>query len=343
MSAGGQYTHKQVPDVNNRPVCFEPADGGWTQLVAGFDDDSKTTFTRTVNINDDGNKVVTITSDCDDPTMMLLARKGDGDYWSGDQWRENRQDLILWCSDIALTMLREGLVSTTTDLIQAYGVGVVMSAASNADFKPRVWERYQMTAGIAQIRVVRLLQSMAGQYTDWETKLGGYLIPHGVPLLLLDRYGDVLDVYKTLPQPPWDDAERPWGPQRVAFCAVDQHGDDCFVGENGDLLWRALTETDHHGLSPLKNGGREPSRESYEMFAAAALYDKTAETQITTDLFAGVALDERRLMRDRVLEIFRYALDPYSSARLRADLVEPVECRWTDKQLNRIEGVHRHG
>ena len=47
-----------------------------------------------------------------------------------------------------------------------------------------------------------------------------------------------------------------------------------------DLLWRALTETDHFGWSPLRQEVRwcgSAKRLDQDVIVAAALYDETAQ------------------------------------------------------------------
>ena len=72
----------------------------------------QTTFTREVNA--DG--TVTVTADCDPPDMMLLARKGDRDYWKRDKWTrspQRRPDVDR--GDLHDGCLQEGFVATGYD------------------------------------------------------------------------------------------------------------------------------------------------------------------------------------------------------------------------------------
>ena len=93
-----------------------------------------------------------------------------------------------------------------------------------------------------------------------------------------------------------------------------------------------MTETNDRGLSPLQHG--IVSSQGSEMFAAAALYDKTAEHQLTTGLFdtwnhnsdsrSVTDVDDRIVAKQRVVE------------RFEETLKEP--CRWTDEQQERLRG-----
>ena len=101
-----------------------------------------------------------------------------------------------------------------------------------------------------------------------------------------------------------------------------------------DLLWRALTETDQHGSSPLKTwlrnryGYHTLTGDANEMVAAAVLYDDTAERQLTHGLFDGVPDPEvRHWLRLNALKTFNEALNPPGG-----------ECRWTSEQQTRISG-----
>ena len=128
-------------------------------------------------------------------------------------------------------------------------------------------------------------------------------------------YGTVTRMYESLiRQDRGDSTPRrvPW-PTSVVEYATNQHpepgyatladGGEVFVGENGDLLWRALTETTLSGLSPLKAGLRrwEQSNIEKEMIVAAAVYDETAAYQLTHGLFEGVASDDRAHVHKTVL------------------------------------------
>ena len=114
-------------------------------------------FERTVETGDDGNKVVTITTNCDPPEVMLLARKGDAGYWSDDIWYLNREDRRMWCADITLTMLQQGLISTSPSPGTDDGVRAAMKAASN-QHQPiglgAPWG-HSLTEVVAQIRGLR--------------------------------------------------------------------------------------------------------------------------------------------------------------------------------------------
>ena len=171
--------------------------------------------------------------------------------------------------------------------------------------RDRAAATHTLTAVVAQIRGLRVLQSMASTQ-GWSTKLGGYETPREVPGLLVGCFFDVGDQYLRLQRPPWEDMT-PWGPQEPAGHATTHYCGDMFVGEHSDLLWRALTETDCTGLSPLKVkiGTPIPSvawQEMRELVVAAALYDETAAYQLTHGLFDG-AHWERSHLKERALTV----------------------------------------
>ena len=175
--------------------------------------------------------------------------------------------------------------------------------------------------------VCGLLQSMAPA-KGWYTTLGDYVIPDRVHELLNQCFDDTHRAYMRLLRPPWEDSV-PWGAQPVAGHATTDHNETMFVGENGDLLWRALTEPELSGLSPLKVGIVEKIGGLWvrEMVVAAALYDDTAAEQLTTGLFDGVNPQHRRSLRTNTLAAFTIELNPKG---------EP--CRWSEQQQNRIRG-----
>ena len=124
---------------------------------------------------------------------------------------------------------------------------------------------------------LRLMQSMsptALERLGWRT----ITLRHGG--LFDERFEDAFHVYAMLPPAPRRGAG--WGPQPVAGHATTSTGRDVFVGENSDLLWRALTETDYYGRSPLKAAmfWEMPTVLRQEMIVAAALYDNTAEKPV---------------------------------------------------------------
>ena len=302
-------------------------------------EDSEVVFTRTVSTDPVGNPVVSIESDCDDPAVMLLTKKGDSDYWNGDVWSQDHRTLLLWCADITLQMLREGLIATDGRWLDAFkddsdGIRAAMHAAGRVHYGSTAGP-HGLTGTVAMIRGLRLLQTMAPS-DYWEMKLGGYEIPGDVRQMLKDSFYAASRVYSALPQPPWGH-DPPWGPQRIAGHATEQTGAEVFVGEQGDLIWRALTETDRYGRSALKEGMSRESMLSWmtkpadtttlqEMVVAAALYDETAEQQLTTGLFDGVDDWNRPDLRDDTLEVFADVLDPPDGA----------PCRWTANQRTRI-------
>ena len=330
---GGRWASKTVPDVDNQQVRFEntstvgePHD--WRRRVVLVGDvNVRAVFKRTVNTDGNGNKVTTITTDCDPPDMLLLARKGDDEYWNGDVWKDPHSERRTWIADIAVNMLREGLVATGYGRWMPDGLDIVMSAHSDTQNTRRnvLDGPHILTYAIAQLRSLRLLQSMAPD-TGWNTTLAGHPLPDGAANLLKARFNDAVSVYNRLPQPPWDDGV-PWGPQEVAGHATNQHGRDVFVGENSDLLWRVLTGTDHYGRSPLKQGLLTTGWRSNDMTVAAALYDETAQYQLTHGLFDGVTSWYHSEIHDRTRRLFGDVLIPTDG-----------ESRWTPEQQERIRG-----
>ena len=330
-STGGQYASKTVPTINSDlgfhienqpPVCTERKVKIW-----GL----STTFTR--RVNPDG--TVTVTTDCDPPDMMLLTRKGNADYWTGNTWVKHHRDRRLWTADITRRMLQEGHVADDTAAIHA-----AMSAASSPRNLPtrygyRRVGPHALTTAVAQIRGLRLIESMAPS-DGWETKLGGWYIPNNSDLLLSACFDIVFDVYGSLPRPPWDDTTPPrvpWGARHDGY-ATTSDGTNMFVGEQGDLLWRALTETDNNGRSPLKArlrryGYRTLTGDAKDMVVAAVLYDDTAARQLTHGLFDGVPDPaNRQRARQNMLYAFTEALNPPDGRG----------CRWTVEQQARIRG-----
>ena len=159
--------------------------------------------------------------------MLLLARKGDADYWSGDNWRKNRKDRRLWSADIARRMLEEGLVKTVDGYSRSgAGIATVMTEATSAS-KTRHWGPHLLTGVVAQIRGMRLLQSMAPE-VGWDTKLGGVGLRSRSNTLLWEGFCDVSRAYDRLQRPPWDD-EMEWGPQEEAGHATTDDGGSVYV------------------------------------------------------------------------------------------------------------------
>ena len=337
VSTGGRYTHKTVPDVKEDDVWFTNVDAvgppnDWHELtvnVWGL----KTTFTRTVETGETGDTVVSVTADCDEPSVMLLAKKGDVDYWSDGlrlagtaQWTTNNEDRQMWCSDIARQMLQEGFVATVgyDDLTETAGIRTAMRSAGTPT-RRRELDAHMLTAAVAQIRGLKLIESMvpAGR---WHTMLGGHPVPAQIDSLLSEQFDNVSSVYRRLPQPPWVDGVA-WGPQAVAGHATGGNDEDIFVGEHNDLLWKALTETSLDGRSPL-TAALDDSLRPYpsDLFAAAALYDETAQHQLTHGLFVGAT--NKRLLRNRALVALKEALNPPAG-----------ECRWTVEQQHRLRDI----
>ena len=342
VSEGGRFTNKGVPDNNNNDnIGFNPDNAvvgpshDWGQRTAhtwGL----STTFTRTVEPTDNGGEVTVVSVDCDDPAVMLLAHKNDGEYWSGNTWSEDHQTRRSWTADIAARMLEEGLVGV--GYWEGDPIRDAMSAASSPQNRkplhrvPRYGPR-ALTAVVAQIRGLRLLQSMAPA-EGWRTKLGGYKLPGDAPMLLSFCFHDTLVMYVGLPQPPWEPDGVAWGPQPTAGHATNSDGHDMFVGENGDLVWKALTETDRYGWSPLTETLRrgDISRRGKELVVVAALYDETAQYQLTHGLFDVADRWDRRRIQQHALEALNHALNPGS-------LPDPHhEHCWTPEQTEQIHG-----
>ena len=279
--------------------------------------------------------------------MLLLATKGDGDYWStrysrSPRWTQNNEHRRMWCAEIVRGMLQEGLVATLgygdsderlRTTLRTDGVRTAMHTAGHTSSGVPSDDPHTLTAVVAQIRGLRLLQSMAPTQ-GWSSKLGGFWLPHDVPRLLTNCFAVVCNNYNRLPQPPWTDPPvPPWGPQPVAGHATDRNGEPVFVGEHSDLLWRALTEPDYHGATPLKHGIMEGwdrrlvSDLAAELFCVAALYDETAAKQLTHGLFAGVPTADQARMRKRALRVLDQALE-------RA----VVNYRWTVEQQQSLRG-----
>ena len=331
---GGRWVSKTVPDIDTDLDGFNntthPAVGpvnDWDTCIASVGR-SVATFKRSVETDSDGTDVTTITTDCEDPAMVLLARKGDASYWSGNRWTKDHKTRRTWTGDIAVNMLREGLIATH-DEPDDLGLRTAMNAAASPH-RQAAEGVHGLTRVVAQLRGLRVVLSTAPS-TGWTTKLGGYKIPSQTNQLLTDRFMDVYKTYETLPQPPWDTAPPsvPWGSQTVAGHATNHAGDEVFVGENSDLMWRALTETTSDGLSPLKQGLKvvDPGQ-FYEMICAAALYDGTANRQLTTDLFVGVAKQDRSVLHEHALLAFTTQLNPTDGS-----------CRWSVEQQHQIGDI----
>ena len=192
---GGQYIPKKQPATKPENIYFNDDVHG---IGAPLDWDkrdvrvrgSRTVFERIAETDEAGNESVTITATCDGPELLFLARKGDAAYWNGDTWSKDHETRRTWCADITLTMLREGAIST------GYGAGVegaqtAMTAAASQRRPRRGWGPHVLTGTVAQIRGLRVLQSMAPP-KGWTTKLGGFNIrtapmicsPHGSTMLL---------------------------------------------------------------------------------------------------------------------------------------------------------------
>ena len=335
VSTAGRWMPKAVPTVDDTPVGFN-TEGDAVGPVCDWDKrtvriwGTETVFERTVRTDAAGNQVASVAMDCDDPSMMLLARKGDGDYWRRT-WSKNNRDRRMWCADIACRMLNDGHVATGLGTGDATGIKTAMTAAgSPVGLNAQLRDTF--TYAVAQLRGLRLIQSMTPG-GSWNTRFGGKNLPHFGMDLLGDRYRSVARVCGGLRQPPWDDTDPPgvqWGPQVVAGYATTTSGDVVFVGEHGDLPWRALTETDYYGRSPLKHGLAQRRRlpvDERTLIVAAVLYDETAAAQLTTGLFAGYQTHERVHLQNRVRDVFQQSLNPGNGS-----------CLWTDEQQHRLRG-----
>ena len=187
VSEGGRWASKPSAGLQRRRRRFSAL--RWVRSVTWATRTveywgMQTTFTRNVETTNGGGKVVTINSDCDDPTVLLLARKGDPQYWNGDTWANRHEDCLVWCVDIACRMLNEGLIATGYDSNDE-AIAAAMSAASNPNRtqpyrfvvdEDRLAATHTLTETVAQIRGLRLLQSMAPT-ERWSTRLGAYDIP----------------------------------------------------------------------------------------------------------------------------------------------------------------------
>ena len=289
-AVGGRFAPKTAPDVDDDQISFnngtEPGVGAphdWTTRTVRPWGTQTTTFTRSTETDLDGNTSRSVTVDCDDPSVMLLALKGNAEYWSSDNWRHNLDQCRLWSAEITRQMLTEGHVATgysdvtfghvaTDDFDGIEGIRAAMVAAVASHIDNGRTGPHVLTYVVAQVRGLRLLQSMAPD-AGWSTTLAARTIPKYVVELLDSRFEDTFRVYMKLPRPPWGDGVE-WGPQPTAGHATTIDGYDMFVGEHNDLVWRALTETDAHGLSPLKAAlwyWEMPVGDRVEMIAAARL------------------------------------------------------------------------
>ena len=327
-ATGGRYTTKPTPTIKSGDVDFDTAPTGVscerdTYIVELWG--MSTTFTRTV----DEAGTVTVTVDCDDPSVLLLAKKGDGEYWSFDNWREHKHETRLWTAEITRRMLQEGFVATESSNHRAdtEGIATAMVSPISKHYAELVDQPHFLTSVVALLRGLALLQSMAGDLPGWSTELSGKEVPHNTPGLMLDCFFDVSEVYHRLTKPPWQDS--------AAGYATTNDGYDVFVGENGDLVWRALTETDHYGSSPLKHAVAEwgvkadhdlITSADHGMITAAVLHDETAQQQLTHGLFEGVDPTDRRQVRRAAVDMFSGQLNP-------TDRV----CCWTPTQQTRLQ------
>ena len=250
MSAGGQFASKTVPATADNKVGFnDPAaigpPCGWDERVVKVSG-IETTFNRSV---EDG--VVTVTVDCDDPAVLLLARKGDAEYWSVI-WHKNNRDRRLWASDITRQMLEEGLVATD----DSDGVHTAATAASSTGSRRATMRgAHALTAVVAQIRGLRLIESTAPA-TGWATKLGGYTIPGAERRLLDSCFSTARYVYRGLPLPSWC-TEAVRTAQRDGY-VTNGDGADVFVGENGDPVVACVDRNPQRWSHPYESSVDRP-------------------------------------------------------------------------------------
>ena len=82
-----------VSNSTTQPTQAKPSD--WTDTYTVHLWGTSTTFTRIV----DGDGGATVTVDCDEPSVLLLAKKGDTDYWGGarkPRWSRNNKERRAW-------------------------------------------------------------------------------------------------------------------------------------------------------------------------------------------------------------------------------------------------------
>ena len=116
VASGGRWATKPVPSINGTDVDSDndtmigpPCD--WSTRTVQFAG-VVNVFERHVETNNAGEQTVTITTNTEDPTMFLFAKKGDIDYWS-NHWTKDVNDQRIWTADIAAQMLRVGLIATS--------------------------------------------------------------------------------------------------------------------------------------------------------------------------------------------------------------------------------------
>ena len=294
-TTGGQFTINTAPTFDGQPQFVnqpETCSESWSVEYDG----TETTFTR----HPDGS----VTSNVDDPSLWMLAHKGDRTYWHEDRWRKNPDDLRAWSSELVAGMLQDGLVpvvdETNTQCVD--GVSAVMHAATDQPQPLR--GVYALCESVAKIRALRFVQSMMPQpgMPCW-LDIGGWRIPAGTYGFLQERVHDVRSVFSTLPRNVWS----------TGGDGFVTDSDTVFVGPGGDLLWRALTETDFYGQSPLMSVLRQDSgslsrSESLRrgsakvMVAAGVLCDSVMRQQVTVDVVRGLEPQRRVAVQNRVVE-----------------------------------------
>ena len=263
----------------------------------------------------------------------------------GKTWCKDNKTRRIWAAGIAAEMLNEGFVGVG-DGDAGDGIRTAMAAAaSHTKRDPSYWQpdvRYRdgttsttkvsygphtLTGVVAQIRGLRLLQSMA-PVDGGSLTFGGHQLRSGAERILLRCFEDAATMYEHLRRGFTQGPD--WGPQTPTGYVTTGRREEVFVGEHGDLLWRAITETDLHGRSPLKQtlmwelGARNDSRK--EMVAAAMLHDECAAEQLTTGLFDSVDSGlYRSELKAKVLTVLNDALNP-----------SPGECLWTEEQQDRL-------
>ena len=324
-TSGGQFTGVEKPAVDDQALRFNGTDADWDRLETSFLG-LQTVFTRHVAVGG----AVTVSTDGDDPSVWMLAHKNDASYWSDGNWSRHKKDRQQWSAPIVAQMLSEGLVAVV-DKNEESGVYTAMHAASSP--KSGDWRHgpHILTGKIAQSRGLRLIHSLAPRTTQAIGKLGDYDARH-------DRVGDRLGVFKTVfslyqrfDRPPWPDGP-PWTKPDEHGYVTFPGGASLFVGANGDLLWRVLTEPDQRGLSWLSDGLRWTLPMAHELVTAAALYDSETERQLTTGLFDNTTpttwdADQTETQRRLMLRFFNSQLGDNTKA----------SC-WTSEQQTKIRG-----
>ena len=112
--------------MNSRGLSLN-ACAGWENCEVDVNG-TATVFVRTVNA--DG--TVEVSTDTDDPSVWMLAHKGDETYWNDDHWTKQHQDRRLWSAPIVAAMTEQHLVAVD-DTGHGSGVNAAMTAVSSPD------------------------------------------------------------------------------------------------------------------------------------------------------------------------------------------------------------------